>query len=309
MKKYRILLAVTALAVAALLAWRTWGIPSAVAVRVHTVQYRTVEETVRCTGVVESAREHAVYTALPCKTGEVLVGSGDAVHKGDVLFTVDVAATVAAVNAGGSNRITASDVQREMLSPVDGVVVGVGVSTGGTTDISRPCVVIASLEQLQLTVQVRESQLRRVQVGQRVHITGDAFSRERYSGVVTYIAPMAQGTMTVSGGETSVEAVVQLDDGEIDASLRLGLTAKAEVVVNELQQVAVVPYECVLQNDAGEEYVYVVRDGRAEQQIIRTVAELQDGFAVEAGLTAGDRVVLTPEELTPLVPVSVEGGI
>ena len=307
MKKYRILLSVTLPLLAALILWRIWGLPSSVAVTVHTVRCRTVEETVRCTGVVESAQQHAVYTALPCLASEVLAEEGRTVQAGDVLFTVDVDATVAAVNASGANRITAADVRRELTAPVSGVVLNVGVKAGGMTDVARPCVVIASMEQLQLSVLVRESQLRRVAVGQRVHVSGDAFAQERYGGALTHIAPMAQSTISL-GGETAVEAIVTLDEGQTDASLRLGLTAKAEVVVNEWQNIPVVPYECVLQNEAGEEYVYVVRDGRAEQRIIRTVAELPEGFAVGEGLSDGDRVVRSPETVTHRSPVTVEGA-
>lgn len=297
MKKYRILLGISLPLLVGLLIWRTVGLPSTTKVSVYTVHCRNAEESVRCTGVVEPVEQFEVYTSCACRAEQVLAEVGATVEEGDVLFTVDVDATIAAANASDT-RLTASDVQRELTAPVSGVITSVGVQSGKMTDTSRPCVVIASQTKLQVKVQVRESQLRRVRVGQPVYVRGDAFSQERYTGVLTYVASSAQTTAGLGATETTVEAVALLDEEEIDASLRLGLTAKVEVVVNELTDVPIVPYECVLQEESGQEYVYVVRDGYAEKRNVRTVAELSDGFAVSEGVEEGDCLVTTPADLS-----------
>lgn len=49
----------------------------------------------------------------------------------------------------------------------------------------------------------------------------------------------------------------------MDASLRVGLNAKAAVQVSSIPDALVVPYECVLQDEEGDEYVYAYADGRA----------------------------------------------
>lgn len=296
MKKYRILAAVAIPVTAGLLAWRAWGITRPQEVTLYTVISRTAEETVRCTGVVESAERYEVFTDLSCKTEQVLAQVGHTVQKGDVLLTVDVAATVAAAAVSGRS-VTASEVRRELTAPEDGVVLAVNAAEGKMTDASRPCVVIASLSRLQLNVSVRESLLRRVAVGQRVHIRGDAFTAEEYSGTLTHLSASASPSAAVGKAETAVDAVVTLDNGQADDSLRLGLTARAEIVVNRLEDVPIVPYECVLQDADGTEYVYVAEDGCARRRALETAAELPDGYAVTAGLRAGDRLICNPSAI------------
>ena len=96
-----------------------------------------------------------------------------------------------------------------------------------------------------------------------------------------------------------MDAVVSLDEGVVDDSLRTGLNAKAEIVTQTAEDVLLVPYECLVQNEQGEDCVYVYREnGVAERQPIEVADEYADGVLVVSGISAGERVVQTPEALS-----------
>ena len=103
MKKYGILAVVTLLAISGILAAERWSEKEVAAVELYTMQPQAVEQTVVCTGTVESADSRNLYLDTPCIAGQVFFSAGQKVNKGDVLFTVDVDATKDALAAVGSS--------------------------------------------------------------------------------------------------------------------------------------------------------------------------------------------------------------
>ena len=99
--------------------------------------------------------------------------------------------------------------------------------------------------------------------------------------------------------------MVEIEPNDQDESLRLGLTATADIVVDEQENGLVVPYGCVLQDDDGQEYVYLYQNGQAVKRVIETGWELRDGFQVVSGLSAGEGLITEPalisEEDMPIV--------
>jgi len=62
--------------------------------------------------------------------------------------------------------------------------------------------------------------------------------------------------------------------------------------------VLVAPYDAVRQDGAGCEYVYIIRENRAEKRGIITAAEYADGFEVFEGISDGAMVVMNPDDLS-----------
>lgn len=301
MKKYGVLAVVTLLAISGILAAGRWSKKEITAVEVYTMQPQRVEQTVVCTGTVESADSRNLYLDTPCIAGQVFFSSGQKVNKGDVLFTVDVDATkdaLAAVGGSGLGEVTGEDleglIQKEVTAPVTGILTTLNVKAGSLSDSSKPCAVISSNESLQIKVAVREKDLKNIAVGQPVKVSGTAFSKSTYPGTVTYISPSARQQYTGSVSETVVDATVTLDPESLDESLRMGLSAKASVVVSSRDDALIVPYDCILQDENNKEYVYIYQEGRALRRDIVTGEGFSDGCLVSSGLTQGDQVVMEP---------------
>ncbi len=301
MKKYLWLVLGTGLAVAAIFGIKAWATEEEIPVTLMTIEPQTVQQTVKCTGKVEASESRAVYVEIPCVAKEIYVKEGQTVKQGDALFSVDAEATRQALSqlAGSLPNGVTDITDTQVVAPVSGVVTSLSVRAGEITDYTQPCATIASGEGMQIAVTVRERFLPQVQIGQKVIVTGVAFSKEQYLGTLTSLATSARQEYIGTVSETVVDAVVSLDEGVADDSLRTGLNAQAEIVTQTDEDVLLIPYDCLTQNEQGEECVYVYREnGVAEQQPIEVAAEYADGVLVVSGISAGERVVQTPEVLS-----------
>ena len=301
MKKYVWLGLGTALLVLLIVGIGAWTRPTESEVSTVTVTAQTVKQHVMCTGKIENAGSYEVFVDAPCIAGTVYVTEGQRVKKDEVLFAVDTDATKQALAALGASVPSGSGAfaKTEITAPTDGVVTMLKVKTGEITDHSTPCAVIAAGDGIQVTVAVRERHLPNIRVGQEAVVSGVAFTKERYSGTVVSVAKTAHQQYIGSVSETVVDAVIALKDGEADESLRVGLNAKAEVVIGLHEDALLLPYDCVAVAENGEEYVYVYgSDGSARRRVVVLGEECADGVLVVSGLSSGERVVQTPEALS-----------
>ncbi len=301
MKKYLWLVLGTGFAVAAIFGIKAWTTEEELPVTLMTIEPQTIQQTVKCTGKVEASESRSVYVEIPCVAKEIYVKEGQTVERGDALFSVDAEATREALaQLAGSLPNGVTDItDTKVTAPVSGVVTSLSVRAGEITDHTEPCATIASGEGMQIAVAIRERFLPQVQIGQKVVVTGVAFSKKQYLGTLTSLATSAHQEYIGTVSETVVDAVVSLDEGVADDSLRTGLNAQAAIVTQTDEDVLLIPYECLTQNEQGEECVYVYREnGFAERQPIEVAAEYADGVLVVSGISAGERVVQTPEALS-----------
>ena len=300
MKKYVILLTGTLLAIGAIWAIGMMVRPTVTTVKTVTLTEQTVRQTVDCIGRVELTDSHEVFAKIPCVAGEVYVSAGERVQAGDPLFAVDMTATQAVLSQMGGTVPDGVDGQTyTVVANADGLLTELNVKTGDMVDPSSPCAVIAPGTGLQIAAVVRERDLRKVKVGQTVEVSGVGFEKSLYHGTVASMADTAHQQYIGTVNETVVDAVVLLNDGEADGSLRVGLGATVSIVVDTVEGAVLIPYECIAQNDEGDEYVYVCADdGTAQRRTVRIKSEYADGALVVSGVAANDRLVCDPERLS-----------
>jgi HlyD family secretion protein len=128
-------------------------------------------------------------------------------------------------------------------SPVDGTVISRNVDVGQTVAASLQAPVLFAIAQdlreMEVNVAVDEADVGRVQVGQKLRFSVDAFPGERFTGVVSQIRKAAQ---TVSNVVTySVMATV----ANPEQKLLPGMTANARIVTEERADALKVPNEAL----------------------------------------------------------------
>ena len=126
-------------------------------------------------------------------------------------------------------------------SPVDGTVISRNVDVGQTVAASLQAPVLFTIAQdlaeMELNIAVDEADVGRVQVGQKVRFSVDAFPGERFSGTVSQIRKAAQTSSNVV--TYSVMAAVP----NPDQKLLPGMTANARIVTEERKDALKVPNE------------------------------------------------------------------
>ena len=302
MKKISWVLCITAV-ICGVIGWAGYRAqPEEIEVKTLSLTASFVAQTVSCTGKVEDSAAQEVRAEESCVIGEVLVESGATVKEGEPLFRVDREATLkvlAQSDASFAVKNAMNDTApTEIVAPASGRISQLSFHEGDTVDKDSICAVIEETEPVQIRLSIPERSIRRVAVGQSVLVSGVGFQQDSYHGVIREISSTAKEKLNGTVTETTVEAVVSLNEGESDESLRVGLSAKAAITVSGEPNGFIIPYEAVLEDEKNREYVYVLVGNRAEKRTFTPKAELSDGYLVTEEFQNGDQVILTPELVT-----------
>jgi HlyD family secretion protein len=167
------------------------------------------------------------------------------------------------------------------------------ISEGLEVGVGQPLLSIYDLSRFSATVEVDEIDAVEVEAGQPVTVLVDAFPAAEVRGVVDRVAIAPQRGAT---GGAAYPVDVRLTQVPPEVSLRVGLTASAEIEVRRLDGELVVPTSALLRR-GGAEVVFAVRDGRADEVPVRVLAIGDQTAAVDGELAVGERVVTIGVEL------------
>jgi len=200
-----------------------------------------------------------------------------------------------------------------ITSPIDGIVTRVNVEVGEVAMIgtmNQPGTVlltVADLGVMEATVDVDETDVVNIDVGQQARITVDAFPDTVFVGKVTEVGTSPKVIPTAAGPSpdaTDFEVKITLEGG-IPAA-RSGLSASTEIVTAERQKVIAVPVQSLVvrqvSDDAAEseggvverEGVFIIVDGKAKFVPIRVGIAGDRYFEVVSGLEGDEQVVSGP---------------
>lgn len=175
----------------------------------------------------------------------------------------------------------------QIVAPFEGVVAAVNVRVGEAPG-NQPAIVLVDVSRYYLNVSVDEVDVSRVVAGQAVTITVDALPNDVFSGVVEKIAPQA----TVNAGVVSYPVRVIVESN--DPRLRGGMTATAEIVVQELRDVVLAPNWAIRRDRAtGKAFASVLRDGQIVEVEVQLGLRNENFSEVVSGLSAGDIVAVS----------------
>ncbi len=147
---------------------------------------------------------------------------------------------------------------------------------------------IDDLSRLLVDVRVSEIDINSIQPGQAVTLSFDAILNSEYQGVVVEVDPVG----TQGAGVIDFAVTVELTNP--DGSIRPGMTAAVNILVNELQDVLLVPNRAVRFIE-GKRVVYVLRGGTPEPVTVVLGASSDLTSEVIGGdLKEGDQIVLNP---------------
>ena len=190
-----------------------------------------------------------------------------------------------------------------VVAPVSGVVLdigdsdrrrGSGLGSGARVSAGELLLGIGDLEGVTATGWVDEVEVRRVRPDHTVLITGPAFSGIQLEGVITHVSSQA----TRRGGKQAlpkfeITAVVETLTPEQREAIRLGMSARLEIVVYESNEAIMVPLAAVKRRGAGG--VVTVRDqATGEDRSVEVTTGVTTPYNVEIldGLALGQRVVV-----------------
>jgi len=186
-------------------------------------------------------------------------------------------------------QATANLAQARVVAPIAGTVLAVNATVGEQVGAGTVLVSLADTSQLELTVNVAEVDIARLQAGQAAHVTIDAFPGQTFQGKVSQIAPLSSSTSGIIDYPVKVRLT-----GDNLAAVRPGMTAVASLAEtnNTTADEWFVPTNA-LQHQGDAATVSVLTNGATTPVGVTTTGTVQGDWTLvhAADLHAGDQVV------------------
>lgn len=175
-----------------------------------------------------------------------------------------------------------------VYAPISGVITSINVTAGENVRESTAVAVVSDLKNLEVVIPVDELDVTKVKVGQEAAVTVDAMPEQKFSASVAKIA--LEGTAT--GGVTTFNVTLALKDAE---GLKPGMTANAEIIAQQKQNVLLLPVEAVQQR-GNNKFVFTgdeksASQGKPTMTPIKVGLVSEDYVEIVDGLKAGDTVL------------------
>jgi HlyD family secretion protein len=161
----------------------------------------------------------------------------------------------------------AASQKARVTSPMNGVVIKRGVELGQTVtsgvssfNEGTALFTVADLKSLILRVNLNEVDIAKVEVGQPVRITLDAYPQKVFTGKVSFVSPAAELVEKIK----VFKVEVALD--ELGAHFKTGMSANVEILGEKRDKAVSIPLEA-LQRREGETVAYRLKTNLKPQQI------------------------------------------
>ena len=174
-----------------------------------------------------------------------------------------------------------------VTAPFAGVITALHAEQGQT--VGAQGVVDLISDSLEIRVDLDESNLADLELGQKAILSSSAFGSQTFEGRLTDIGAavdQARGIVTV-----------RITADHPPDWLRPGQTVNVNLVTNDTIERLVVPPTAVIRQGS-RSVVLIANDGHAVEQAVLTRPAMESGIPIAAGVTETDEVIVNPTGLT-----------
>ena len=174
-----------------------------------------------------------------------------------------------------------------ITAPIDGIVAFVSTQEGETVvaSLNAPTFVnLIDLRKLEVTVFVDETDIGRINVGQRAKFTVDTFANHFFDGRVREIHPKA----VIKDNVVNYEVILDIEEKKV-AKLRPEMTANVVITTGTRKKVLTLPKEAI-KRKGKKTFIVMMSGGGLEDKSVEL--GWRDGGKIEviSGLNDGDEV-------------------
>lgn len=205
--------------------------------------------------------------------------------------TVSVATAEAKLRQARLSVKSARQEVREtaLRAPIAGTIASVSRSSGSSSrsGSTSALIVLSQLSRLKMEVSFSESDIGKVRVGQPATVSVSPMEGTELAGRVTKVDVLpSEGS---SGGVVEYPATITLTQSA--KGVRAGMSASAEVVVEQASNAASVTSEAITSGPGGGS-VTVLEDGKEVERSVTTGLKGDETTQILSGVAAGKTVVL-----------------
>ncbi|MBN1778933.1 MAG: efflux RND transporter periplasmic adaptor subunit [Candidatus Buchananbacteria bacterium] len=209
----------------------------------------------------------------------------------------DIALYQARVKRAQANLSLAQDQYNDTIlrAPIDGIITETNFSVGEQTNLSKPVIKMLANQNYEIEVDIPESDIAKLIVGDSASITLDAFTEDDiFAGTVTTINPaqtdiqdVVYYKVTVIFSPDQSEAIMNLMD-----KIKPGMTANVDIKTAEKDDVLIIPLRAVKEDGGIKTVSVLAADNQVKDFTVETGLRGDEGLVeITNGLKAGDQVI------------------
>ena len=189
-----------------------------------------------------------------------------------------------------------------LVAPFDGTVAATGANPGEQVGTGTAVITLVDTSQVRVDVVVDETDVAKVQPGQKATLTFEALPGQQFEGTVAVVAP----TATVQQGVVNYTVQIQLDPAKAQG-VRPGMTATAQIVTASKDNAVLVPNRAIRTQGRTKTVDVLEPDGSTQTRPVQTGLANDQVTEIISGLQPGERVVI-PGTTTAQARVPGLGG-
>src|SRR3989441_6806944 len=246
---------------------------------------RAIAQRDTARALLEAARQSSAMTDIGPRAEEIRAASAQVQQMKAALDYTETQLAATEIKAPVSGTVLQRIVERgEMVSPS---------SFGGESGTRTSVVALADLSDLQIELDISQTDFSRLKMGQRAEIVPEAFPNLKYTGFIAEIAPEA------NRAKATVQVKVKVDNPDEqlrpEMNARVNFMGEEQTTQSKSSPRVMVAKAAVVRKD-GTAFVFVVKGSKVEQRSIRLGDEAGDFYYVLEGLSGGESTATSGAE-------------
>jgi HlyD family secretion protein len=242
---------------------------------------RTLAQRDSAAALVQAARQASAMTDIGPRKEEIRAAEAEVQQMRAALDYANTQLAATEIKAPVTGTVLQRIVERgEMVSP----------SAFGCSGARTSVVDLADLTDLQVELDISQTDFARLKPQQRAEIIPEAFPNLRFTGFIEEIAPEANRAKSTVQVKVKVENPTEQLRPEMNARVNF-LADKVSTTQNKSIARVLVPKTAVVKKD-NSSFVFVVKGNKVEQRTIRTGEESGDAYVVLDGLSGNESVAV-----------------
>ncbi|MBH0192507.1 MAG: efflux RND transporter periplasmic adaptor subunit [Nitrospira sp.] len=161
-------------------------------------------------------------------------------------------------------------------------------AAASTSTMSRGMLSLHDLDTVRVLIEVVEKDIPLITIGQKAELRAEAYPEQVFEGTVTRIVhALNRATRTMT---------VEIDLPNKDRRLNGGMFARVELLVGTHRDAVQIPIDAVSRLEEAQ-YVFVVRDGKAQRVNVEIGARKKDRVEIVTGLFGNEAVIVSGKDL------------
>ncbi len=198
-----------------------------------------------------------------------------------------------------------------MRAPMSGIVTALPVHEGEVAVIGTmnnpgtKLLTIADMSVVEAVMEVDETDVPSVKVGQRASVTVDAYPNKTFTGLVTEVgsSPIVSALGGGGGSTQAVNFEVKIQLENPPAGVRPGFSTSADIITGTRSKVVAIPIQSlVVREKPGstggkrqeEEGVFLADEGKAKFVLVKTGLSGDSSIEIVSGLKPGQQIITGP---------------